>query len=142
MAKTQVSTQLKNDEFAKIFDEYRAKIDEITQKTTARIIQPADEEPEKAADKEAEKPEEAIAVSQQELMDIRAEVQRQAQKEASEIINEATTLYTSWPRFTPVEKRRLIESLIEKIVLDQDEIDITFSYDPSSEELTKRQRTL
>jgi len=89
MAKTQVNAQSKNDEFAKIFDEYRAKIDEITQKTTARTIQPVDEEPENVADNEAEKPEEVIAVSQQELMDIRAEVQRQAQKEASEIISEA-----------------------------------------------------
>jgi len=88
MAKTQVNTQSKNDEFAKIFDEYRAKIDEIAKKTTARTIQPVDEEP-NIVDSEAEKPEEVISVSQEELMNIRAEVQRQAQKEASDIINEA-----------------------------------------------------
>jgi vacuolar-type H+-ATPase subunit H len=89
MAKTQVNTQSKNDEFAKIFDEYRAKIDEITKKTTAQTIQPTEEEPDNVVDGEAEKQEEVIAVNQQELMNIRAEVQRQAQKEALGIINEA-----------------------------------------------------
>lgn len=40
------------------------------------------------------------------------------------------------------EKRRIVESIAEKIVLTRDQIDITFAYMPSCEELTKRQRNL
>ena len=36
----------------------------------------------------------------------------------------------------------IIESIVEKITLSGDTIDITFSYLPSSEELTKRQRNV
>jgi len=61
---------------------------------------------------------------------------------ASEVVAEATNLHQIWPKLTPAEKRRIIESITEKIVLTGDEIDITFCYMPSSEELTKRQRNL
>ncbi len=43
--------------------------------------------------------------------------------------------------FNSEEKRRTIESIVEKIVLSGGEIDITFCYAPSYEELTKRQRS-
>ena len=43
----------------------------------------------------------------------------------------------------PVEsKRKIAESLVEKIVIGEGEIDITFSYLPSSEELCKNQQGL
>jgi len=61
---------------------------------------------------------------------------------AEEVFAEATGLHQKWPKFTPEEKRRIIESIVEKITLSGDTIDITFSYLPSSEELTKRQRTV
>jgi site-specific DNA recombinase len=61
---------------------------------------------------------------------------------ANEVIAEATNLHHLWPKFAPDEKRAIVESITEKIVLKQDEIDITFCCMPSSEELTKRQRNL
>jgi hypothetical protein len=61
---------------------------------------------------------------------------------AEEVFAEATGLYRKWPHFSQEEKRRIIESIVEKITLSGDTIDITFSYLPSSEELTKRQRNL
>ena len=61
---------------------------------------------------------------------------------AEEVFAEATGLHQKWPKFTPEEKRRIIESIVEKITLSGDTIDITFSYLPSSEELTKRQRNV
>jgi hypothetical protein len=44
------------------------------------------------------------------------------------------------PKFTrlpPQDKRKFVEALIEKIVIGNGEIDITFSHLPSSEELCK-----
>jgi hypothetical protein len=39
-------------------------------------------------------------------------------------------------------KRKIAESLVEKIVIGDKEIDITFSYLPSSEEACKNQQRL
>jgi len=64
------------------------------------------------------------------------------QLSADEVIAEATNLHKLWPKFTDDEKRRIIESIVEKIVVSGDEIDISLCYLPSSEELTKRQRNL
>lgn len=61
---------------------------------------------------------------------------------ADEVVEEASNLYSRWPSFSSAEKRKIIESITEKIVLKGDEIDITLCYVPSSEELTIRQRNL
>jgi site-specific DNA recombinase len=61
---------------------------------------------------------------------------------AEEVFTEATGLHRKWPHFGQEEKRRIIESIVEKITLLGDTIDITWSYLPSSEELTKRQRNV
>lgn len=61
---------------------------------------------------------------------------------AEEVFAEATGLHRKWPHFGPEDKRRIIESIVEKMTLSKEEIDITWSYLPSSEELTKRQRNL
>jgi site-specific DNA recombinase len=61
---------------------------------------------------------------------------------ADDVVAEASNLHTHWPTFTQEEKRRIIESITEKIVVKGDEIDITLCYMPSCEELTKRQRNL
>jgi hypothetical protein len=42
----------------------------------------------------------------------------------------------------PQDKRKIVEALIEKIVIGNGEIDITFSHLPSSEELCKNQQRL
>jgi site-specific DNA recombinase len=61
---------------------------------------------------------------------------------AEEVAAEAVNLHRLWPDFTLEEKRRIVESITEKITVGPGEIDITFSYAPTSEELTKRQRNL
>jgi site-specific DNA recombinase len=79
-----------------------------------------------------------------ELPKLQAEVDaiEMRQISAEEVFAEATGLHQKWPHFSQEEKRRIIESIVEKITLSGDTIDITFSYLPSSEELTKRQRNL
>ena len=62
---------------------------------------------------------------------------------ADEVVNEAKTLYTQWPDLEIEAKRRIIESITEKIVIGKNnEIEITLSYLPTSEELTKTQQSL
>jgi site-specific DNA recombinase len=61
---------------------------------------------------------------------------------ADDVITEATTLHRRWPQLEAERKRGIIESIVEKIVLTGDAIDITYCYLPSSEELTTRQRNL
>ena len=61
---------------------------------------------------------------------------------ADDILHEANTLYDRWPSMPTADKRKIAESLIEKIVISDGEIDITFSYLPSSEEVCKNQQRL
>ena len=89
MVKPQTNSQARNDEFTKIFDEYRTKIEEITKKTAERNFQLFNEDSNNTADNDDEKPEETTAGGQPKPVNIRAEVERQANKEAAEIINEA-----------------------------------------------------
>ena len=42
----------------------------------------------------------------------------------------------------PDDKRKIVEALIKKIVIGEKDIDITYSYVPSSEELCKSQQGL
>ena len=59
---------------------------------------------------------------------------------SEEVLAEATALYDRWPTMTTDEKRRIAEALIEKIVIGDGEIDITFTYLPTSEEACKSQQ--
>jgi site-specific DNA recombinase len=61
---------------------------------------------------------------------------------ADEVLSEAQTLYDRWPELPTDSKRMIAESIVEKIVIAEGEIDITLSYLPSSEEMTKSQRQL
>ena len=61
---------------------------------------------------------------------------------ADDVLHEANTLYERWPSLPSQDKRKIVEALIEKIVIGQGEIDITFSHLPSSEELCKSQQKL
>ena len=61
---------------------------------------------------------------------------------AAEVLSEAETLYARWPELPTDTKRQIAESIIEKLVIGDGEIDITLSYLPSSEELTKAQQQL
>ena len=64
------------------------------------------------------------------------------QLSADEILNEAKTLYERWPTFPLEDKRKIAESLLEKIVIGDGTIDIKFSHLPSSEEVCKNQQRL
>jgi hypothetical protein len=61
---------------------------------------------------------------------------------AADVLHEADSLQERWPSLPTEEKRKIVEALIEKIVIGNGEIDITFSHLPSSEELCKSQRGL
>jgi len=59
-----------------------------------------------------------------------------------EILSEANALYERWPTLATDDKRKIAESLVQKIVIGESEIDITFSYLPTSEEACKSQQQL
>jgi site-specific DNA recombinase len=61
---------------------------------------------------------------------------------ADDVLHEAATLHERWPKLPFDDKRKIVEALIEKIVIGNGEIDITFSHLPSSEELCKNQQRL
>lgn len=60
---------------------------------------------------------------------------------SDEILEEARDLYGRWPKLTPEEKRQIVEHVVEKIVVGQDDVSIDLCYLPSSFELVAdRQR--
>ncbi len=59
---------------------------------------------------------------------------------ADDVLHEATSLHERWPTLPTEDKRKIVEALIEKVVIGNGEIDITFSHLPSSEELCKNQQ--
>lgn len=59
-----------------------------------------------------------------------------------DVVHESATLHERWPKMPPDDKRKVAEALIEKIVIGDGEIDITYSCLPTSEELCKNQQSL
>jgi site-specific DNA recombinase len=59
-----------------------------------------------------------------------------------QILSEAHDLYGRWPKLEQEEKRRVVESITERIVIGKDEINVTLCSLPSNDEMTKRQRSL
>ncbi len=59
-----------------------------------------------------------------------------------DVIHESATLHERWPSMAPGDRRKVVEALIEKIVIGEGEIDITYSCLPTSEELCKNQQRL
>jgi site-specific DNA recombinase len=53
---------------------------------------------------------------------------------SDEVFAEAETLYTSWPQLEPQEKRKIIETITEKVTIGKDEVSINLCYLPSSSE--------
>jgi site-specific DNA recombinase len=54
---------------------------------------------------------------------------------SDQIITEARDLYSHWPEMAPEDKRKVVESITDSIVIGTDEIDIHLCYLPSSSEL-------
>jgi site-specific DNA recombinase len=61
---------------------------------------------------------------------------------ADEVVRESRDLASRWPKMALEERRKIVESIAEKIVIGKGEIEINLSYLPSSEELTKSQQLL
>lgn len=61
---------------------------------------------------------------------------------ADQVLRDAQKLYERWPLLSTDKKRRVIESIVEKITIGTDNIDVTYCYIPSSEELTLSQQRL
>jgi site-specific DNA recombinase len=61
---------------------------------------------------------------------------------AEEVVSEAEELYARWPKLPVDNRRNIVETIVEKIVIGKGEIDITFAYLPSSEEMIKNQLAL
>lgn len=61
---------------------------------------------------------------------------------ATDVLHGANSLDERWPSLPVPDKRRIVETIIEKIVIGDGEIDISFSHLPSSEELCKSQQRL
>jgi site-specific DNA recombinase len=61
---------------------------------------------------------------------------------ADAVLAEARQLYTRWPTLPTEERRKIAESLCQRITIGTDEIDITLSYLPTCEEMSKTQQQL
>jgi site-specific DNA recombinase len=88
--------------------------------------------------------EERMKQLQTELPKLEAEVDflRVNKLSADDILHEANSLYDKWPKMPLETKRKIAESLVEKIVIGDGDIDIFFSGRPSSGELCKNQQGL
>lgn len=64
------------------------------------------------------------------------------QLSSEEVVAEASDLYGRWPKMTMEEKRRIVESITDKIIIGKDDVSISLCYLPSYEELTKKHRML
>ena len=61
---------------------------------------------------------------------------------ADDVLNESHSLHKRWPKMSMAEKRQNVEALIEKIIIGNGEIDITYSSLPTSIEQCKNQQGL
>jgi site-specific DNA recombinase len=59
---------------------------------------------------------------------------------SDEIFTEAKDVYSRWPELEQAEKRKIIENILEKIVIGKEDVSISLCYLPSSAEImTERQ---
>ena len=62
---------------------------------------------------------------------------------SDQVLHEASDLYTRWPQLDPAEKRQIVESITEQIVVGKEDISIDLSYLPvSHENMAKKPQTL
>ena len=54
---------------------------------------------------------------------------------SGEILHEAQDLHSHWPSMTPDDKRKIVELITEKIIIDKADIQITLSYLPTPPKL-------
>lgn len=61
---------------------------------------------------------------------------------SDEVISGAQDLYTRWPELGPEEKRKIIETITEEIIVGEAEVSIHLCYLPSGQTMALRQRDL
>jgi site-specific DNA recombinase len=61
---------------------------------------------------------------------------------SEQIMAEARDLHSRWPKMEHTDRRRIVELLVENIVIGQGEITLNLCYLPSFEEMSIRQRTV
>ena len=61
---------------------------------------------------------------------------------AKDVLHESATLHERWPNIPAQDRRKIVEALIEKVVIGDGEIDITYSCLPTSIEQCKNQQGL
>ena len=59
-----------------------------------------------------------------------------------QVMNDATYLQEAWPSLDQVEKRKIVDSITNKIVISKNEVEIDLCYLPSSKDISKRDRSL
>lgn len=59
-----------------------------------------------------------------------------------QVMNDPNYLQEAWPRLDQTENCKIIECVINKIVITRDEIEIDLCHLPSSEDMSKRDRSL
>ena len=64
------------------------------------------------------------------------------QLSADDVLHESATLHERWPKMDVSEKRKIVETIIEKVIIGEGEIDITYSHLPTSIEQCKNQQKL
>ena len=81
---------------------------------------------------------------QEELPKLEAEVAHLGVRglSADEVLNEARNLQERWPALPVEEKRAIVESIAEKVVIGKDSVELVLSHLPSTSELTKTQQLL
>jgi site-specific DNA recombinase len=87
--------------------------------------------------------EERVKQLQNRLVELQAEIDllKIDQMSADEVYEEAQSLYGNWPKLPTDDKRRLVESVVQNIVIGKEEITVNYSYLPTSKELTNSQLT-
>ena len=62
---------------------------------------------------------------------------------ADEVLSEANQLYARWPKLPVEDKRKIVEGILEKAIIGPgDQIELTLSYLPTSEEMLHSQQRL
>lgn len=89
--------------------------------------------------------EERLSQMQDQIPEIQAEIDFLKIQYASsdQILHEAKDLYSRWPEHSQAKKRKIVESITEKIIIGEGEVTINLCYlPPASETMTNRQHNL
>jgi len=130
MAKQEAKTNLKSDEFTKIFDDYRARIDEITKKSSDKDDKTLKANAKDVLDDEINKTKAAISKGNGDSDIFIDEIEWQANKRAAEIIKEAKLqaqrlIYEAEDKIRKEAKKKTqthIDKIIEKSRKESEDI--------------------